>query len=50
MRLIKRDIYLNRLIARRHNQRIKIVTGVRRSGKSFISIYDFLLNSNSLEL
>lgn len=33
---IKRDTYLNRLITRRHNQRIKIVTGVRRSGKSYL--------------
>lgn len=33
---IKRDLYLNRLIARRHNHRIKIVTGVRRSGKSYL--------------
>ena len=33
---IKRDIYLNRLIARRHNGRIKVVTGVRRSGKTYL--------------
>lgn len=36
MRSIKRDIYLNRLIKRRHNGRIKIVTGVRRSGKTYL--------------
>lgn len=36
MEPIKRDTYLNRLIARLHNQRIKIVTGVRRSGKSYL--------------
>lgn len=34
MKSIKRDIYLNRLIARRENGMIKIVTGVRRCGKS----------------
>ena len=33
---IKRDIYLNRLIARRHNHRIKIVSGVRRGGKTYL--------------
>ncbi len=33
---IKRDIYLNRLIVRKHNGFIKIVTGIRRSGKSFL--------------
>ena len=33
---IKRDIYLNRLITRRHNGRIKIVTGIRRSGKTYL--------------
>ena len=33
---IKRDIYLNRLIERRHNRRIKIVSGVRRGGKTYL--------------
>lgn len=33
---IKRDLYLHRLIRRRHNGRIKIVTGVRRSGKTYL--------------
>lgn len=33
---IKRDIYLNRLIERRHNHRIKIVSGVRRGGKTYL--------------
>lgn len=33
---IRRDIYLDRLIRRRHNGRIKIVTGVRRCGKTFL--------------
>ena len=50
MKSIKRDIYLNRLIARRHNQRIKIVTGVRRSGKSYLlfTIFDEWLRSNGV--
>ena len=33
---IKRDLYLNRLINRKNNGLIKIVTGIRRSGKSFL--------------
>ena len=33
---IKRDIYLNRLIRRERNGLIKIVTGVRRCGKSYL--------------
>lgn len=34
--IIKRDYYLNQLISRRHNGMIKIVTGVRRCGKSYL--------------
>lgn len=34
--VINRDIYLRKLIASRHNGMIKIVTGVRRCGKSFL--------------
>lgn len=33
---IKRDIYLKRLIAGKHNGMIKVVTGVRRCGKSYL--------------
>ena len=33
---IKRDLYLNRLIARKHNGLIKVITGVRRCGKSYL--------------
>ena len=33
---IKRDVYLNRLIRRENNGLIKIVTGVRRCGKSYL--------------
>lgn len=33
---IKRDKYLNDLINRMHNSLIKVVTGIRRSGKSFL--------------
>lgn len=33
---IKRNIYLNRLIEHRHNRRIKIISGVRRCGKTYL--------------
>lgn len=32
---IERDKYLNDLINRMHNGLIKVVTGIRRSGKSY---------------
>lgn len=33
---IKRDRYLNKLISKKHNGLIKVVTGVRRCGKSYL--------------
>ncbi|MCF0229689.1 MAG: ATP-binding protein, partial [Parasporobacterium sp.] len=33
---IKRDLYLDRLKLRMHNGMIKVVTGIRRSGKSYL--------------
>lgn len=33
---IKRDYYLNKLIEHKHNGFIKIVSGVRRCGKSYL--------------
>ncbi|MCD8150323.1 MAG: ATP-binding protein [Clostridiales bacterium] len=33
---IKRDAYLNKLIRREHNGLVKIITGLRRSGKSYL--------------
>lgn len=33
---IKRDYYLNKLIAKKHNGLIKVVTGIRRCGKSYL--------------
>lgn len=38
---IKRDYYLNQLIASQHNGLIKIVTGLRRSGKSYLLFHLF---------
>ena len=34
--MIARDLYLKKLIAKRHDGKIKIVTGIRRCGKSFL--------------
>ena len=34
--LINRDFYLNILISKKHNGLIKIITGLRRCGKSFL--------------
>lgn len=36
MKEIKRDIYLKRLINRKENNLIKIITGIRRCGKSYL--------------
>lgn len=44
---IKRDRYLNRLISKKFNGLIKVVTGIRRSGKSYLLFnlyYDYLLS------
>ncbi len=44
---IKRDVYLERLITRRHNGFIKVITGVRRSGKSYLMnkiFYNYLIS------
>ena len=43
---IKRDLYLQKLIDRKHNGLIKVVTGVRRCGKSYLV---FNLFSNYLK-
>lgn len=33
---IKRDFYLNKLINRKHNGLVKVITGIRRCGKSYL--------------
>lgn len=45
---IKRDFYLNKLIKRKHNGSIKVITGIRRCGKSYLLntiFYRYLLES-----
>lgn len=45
--MIKRDYYLKQLIEKRHSSKIKIITGLRRSGKSYLlsEIYkQYLMN------
>ena len=34
--IIKRESYLNQIIQRKHNGLIKIITGIRRCGKSYL--------------
>ncbi|MCQ2966097.1 MAG: ATP-binding protein [Alphaproteobacteria bacterium] len=36
MNVIKRNLYLNQLINRKHNGLIKIISGIRRCGKSYL--------------
>lgn len=45
---IERNVYLNKLIARKHNGFVKVITGIRRCGKSYLLntlFYQHLLNS-----
>ncbi len=47
MEQIKRDLYLNKLIERKENGSIKVITGIRRCGKSYLlfNLYrDYLLS------
>ena len=47
MKEIKRDFYLNRLISKRKSDLIKVITGMRRCGKSYLLFklyYKYLLS------
>lgn len=49
---IKRDRYLNRLISKKNNGLIKVITGIRRSGKSYLLFnlyYDYLISTGVAE-
>ena len=49
--IIQRNFYLKKLIAKRHNGKIKIVTGIRRCGKSFLlsTIYTKWLKDQGID-
>ena len=50
--IIKRDEYLNKLIDRKENGLIKVITGIRRCGKSFLLFnlfYNYLIQSGVKE-
>lgn len=45
--IVQRDLYLNKLISRKENGAIKVITGMRRCGKSFLLFelyYRYLIN------
>ena len=48
---IRRDCYLNKLILKKHNGLIKVVTGIRRCGKSYLisSLFKNHLMDNGVE-
>lgn len=49
---INRDVYLERLIVRKHNGFIKVITGIRRCGKSYLLntlFYNHLKSENIAE-
>lgn len=46
--VIKRDFYLDKLIKSKNNKKIKVITGIRRVGKSFLLnelFYNYLLDN-----
>lgn len=50
--IIKRDSYLKRIIDKKENGLIKVITGIRRCGKSFLLFnlfYDYLIESGVKE-
>ncbi len=50
--IIKRDYYLDKLIKKENNKLIKIVTGIRRCGKSYLLFnlfYNYLINKSVKE-
>lgn len=49
---IKRTLYLNKLVDRKHNGLIKVITGIRRCGKSYllnILFYNYLISEGVKE-
>lgn len=51
-KIIKRNEYLDRILAKKENGLIKVITGIRRCGKSFLLFnlfYDYLIESGVKE-
>lgn len=49
--MFSRDLYLKRLIEKQNNGLVKIITGIRRSGKSFLLnniFYNYLVNEKHI--
>ena len=49
---IKRDVYLERLINRKYDRFVKMITGIRRCGKSYLlkNLYrDYLIENGVIE-
>ena len=49
---IKRDKYLKKLVSKRNNGLIKVITGIRRCGKSYLLFnlyYDYLIKDGVAE-
>ena len=49
---IKRDKYLNKLVSKRNNGLIKVITGIRRCGKSYLLFnlyYEYLIKEGVSE-
>ncbi len=50
--MFKRDVYLNKLIEGENNNLIKIITGIRRCGKSFLLndiFYNYLIKERNID-
>lgn len=49
--MFKRDLYLNELIDKKNNHLVKVITGIRRSGKSYLLneiFYNFLIEEEGI--
>ncbi len=50
--MFNRDIYLNKLIEGQNNQLVKVITGIRRCGKSFLLngiFYNYLIKEKNID-
>ena len=49
--IINRDFYLNKLISERQNNMVKVITGIRRCGKSFLlfNLFKEYLSQNGID-